>query len=217
MSPPTSFDMKMNGNISSNRSDVGDNGSVAGTEMDFDTSSSAPKDSFLNYFFGGASKNERPALGSQEMMTKVQYAPPMSVNSMMESEMVKKLEQATLNNENGIVATDREELETQLIRKWSVAWIYKVYSSSLLLGTLITSYFNIVRKNIQDLVPKSVMHLLVNYSRESIQNRLVAALYKEENFDELLQEDDTISTEREKCKTMLNVYKQAFEIIKNVM
>lgn len=59
------------------------------------------------------------------------------------------------------------------------------------------------------------MHLLVNYSRESIQNRLVAALYKEENFDELLQEDDTISTEREKCKAMLNVYKQAFEIIKN--
>ncbi|KAL0145921.1 Dynamin central region-domain-containing protein [Mucor lusitanicus] len=199
MSPPTSFDMKMNGHISSSRSDVGDNGSVAGTEMDFDASSSAPKDSFLNYFFGGASKNERPALGSQEMMTKVQYAPPMSVNSMMESEMVKKLEQATLNNENGIVATDREELETQLIR------------------TLITSYFNIVRKNIQDLVPKSVMHLLVNYSRESIQNRLVAALYKEENFDELLQEDDTISTEREKCKAMLNVYKQAFEIIKNKM
>lgn len=61
------------------------------------------------------------------------------------------------------------------------------------------------------------MHLLVNYSRESVQNRLVAALYKEENFDELLQEDDTISTEREKCKQMLNVYKQAFEIIKNAM
>lgn len=74
-----------------------------------------------------------------------------------------------------------------------------------------------MRKNIQDLVPKSVMHLLVNYSRESVQNRLVAALYKEENFDELLQEDDTISQEREKCKTMLNVYNQAFEIIKNSM
>jgi dynamin 1-like protein len=61
------------------------------------------------------------------------------------------------------------------------------------------------------------MHLLVNYSRESVQNRLVAALYKEEYFNELLQEDDTISTEREKCKQMLNVYKQAFEIIKNSM
>ncbi|KAI8366934.1 Dynamin central region-domain-containing protein [Choanephora cucurbitarum] len=160
---------------------------------------SAPKDSFLTYFFGGAGKNERPALGSQEMMTKAQYAPPISVNSMMENEMVKKLEQASLNNEGPIVASDREELETQLIR------------------TLITSYFNIVRKNIQDLVPKSVMHLLVNYSRESVQNRLVAALYKEDQFNELLQEDDTISTEREKCKSMLHVYKQAFDIIKNAM
>lgn len=61
------------------------------------------------------------------------------------------------------------------------------------------------------------MHLLVNYSRESVQNRLVAALYKEDQFAELLQEDDTIATEREKCKTMLNVYKQAFDIIKNAM
>ncbi|RCI04607.1 Dynamin- GTPase protein [Rhizopus stolonifer] len=188
VSPPNSLDItrtSINGVI--------DTASVVESEE------SVPKESFLTYFFGGAGKNERPALGSQEMMTKTQYAPPMSVNSMMESEMVKKLEQASLNNEGPTLATDREELETQLIR------------------TLITSYFNIVRKNIQDLVPKSVMHLLVNYSRESVQNRLVAALYKEEYFDELLQEDDVIATEREKCKTMLNVYKQAFEIIKNSM
>ncbi|KAI8079642.1 Dynamin central region-domain-containing protein [Gilbertella persicaria] len=188
VSPPNSLDItrtSING--------VSDTASVVESEE------SVPKESFLTYFFGGAGKNERPALGSQEMMTKTQYAPPMSVNSMMESEMVKKLEQASLNNEGPTLATDREELETQLIR------------------TLITSYFNIVRKNIQDLVPKSVMHLLVNYSRESVQNRLVAALYKEEYFDELLQEDDVIATEREKCKTMLNVYKQAFEIIKNSM
>jgi dynamin 1-like protein len=113
MSPPSSFDMKstntMNGVLTSNRSEMGDS-------ITDETGESAPKDSFLNYFFGGAGKNERPALGSQEMMTKAQYAPPMSVNSMMESEMVKKLEQASLNNE-AIVATDREELETQLIRK----------------------------------------------------------------------------------------------------
>ncbi|KAI7899124.1 Dynamin central region-domain-containing protein [Cokeromyces recurvatus] len=176
-----------------------DNLSVADSETD--SVSNNNKESFLNYFFGGASKNERPALGSQEMMAKAQYAPPpMTVNTLMESEIMKKLEQTSLNeapSPNSV--TDREELEIHLIR------------------TLITSYFNIVRKNIQDLVPKAVMHLLVNYSRETVQNRLVAALYKEENFDELLQEDDAIATEREKCKTMLNVYKQAFEIIKNSM
>lgn len=109
-----SFDIKENGNMNENDT-LSD---LSGT--------SAPKDSFLNYFFGGANKNERPALGSQEMMTKVQYAPPMSVNSMMESEMIKKLEQASLNNEGGgtgpIVPTDREELETHLIRK---VYIYR--------------------------------------------------------------------------------------------
>jgi dynamin 1-like protein len=158
------------------------------------------------------------------MMTKAQYAPPISVNSMMETEMVKKIEQASLNNEAPLGATDREELETQLIRKYKSTCILFAYVQLtficflfLTIGTLITSYFNIVRKNIQDLVPKSVMHLLVNYSRESIQNRLVAALYKEENFGELLQEDDAIASEREKCKAMLNVYKQAFDIIKNAM
>lgn len=86
-----------------------------------------------------------------------------------------------------------------------------------LLGTLITSYFNIVRKNIQDLVPKAIMHLLVNHSRETVQNRLVASLYKEELFTELLQEDEGVAAEREKCKTLLDVYKQAFEVVNNAI
>ena len=34
------------------------------------------------------------------------------------------------------------------------------------------------------------MHLLVNHSREAVQNRLVSALYKQDRFDELLQEDE---------------------------
>ncbi|KAI8393761.1 Dynamin central region-domain-containing protein [Radiomyces spectabilis] len=161
--------------------------------------SSMPKDSFLTYFFGGAHKNERPALGSQEMMNSSQYAPPFSVNSVMETELERKLEQASLNNDGHIAQSDREGLEAQLIR------------------TLITSYFNIVRKNIQDLVPKAVMHLLVNYSREAVQNRLVATLYKEELFNELLQEDEAMASEREKCKSLLEVYKQAFEIINNAL
>lgn len=116
-----SYDAKpngtMNGTLSSSRSEMGDSGSITD-----DTDTAAPKESFLNYFFGGASKNERPALGSQEMMNKAQNAPPpISVNSMMESEMVKKLEQASLNNDGPIVPSDREELETQLIRKFIVS------------------------------------------------------------------------------------------------
>ncbi|CAO3598805.1 unnamed protein product [Absidia cylindrospora] len=159
-------------------------------------------DSFLNYFFGGAGKADRPALGPASETTNGSYqhhVPTLSVSSLMEHEIEKKVEYGTIQNGNDeepmYPTSDREEIETQLIR------------------TLITNYFNIVRKNIQDLVPKSIMHLLVNHSRESVQNRLVTSLYKRELFDELLQEDEAMATERSKCKQLLDVYKQAFEIV----
>ncbi|KAI8146532.1 Dynamin central region-domain-containing protein [Fennellomyces sp. T-0311] len=159
------------------------------------------KESFLTYFFGGANKSDRPALGPQEMMNNASFTSPLSVTSMMETELERKFEQASIAapTEEQLQASDREEIEIQLIR------------------TLITSYFNIVRKNIQDLVPKSIMHLLVNHSRESVQNRLVASLYKEEMFADLLQEDEGVAADREKCKTMLDVYKQAFEIVNSAV
>jgi dynamin 1-like protein len=61
------------------------------------------------------------------------------------------------------------------------------------------------------------MHLLVNHSRESVQNRLVTSLYKRELFDELLQEDEVMAMERSKCKQLLDVYKQAFDIVNTVV
>jgi len=48
-----------------------------------------------------------------------------------------------------------------------------------LIQTLLTSYFNIVRKNVQDTVPKTVMHFLVNCAKDNIQNELVSQLYRE--------------------------------------
>lgn len=169
------------------------------------------KESLFSYFFGrGGTDNKNEKSNVESVVVKAQEAAP-PLNSIVQNEMIKKLEQISLDDE---FVTDKEELEIQLIRKCNINLIL----TCLLIffsGTLITSYFNIVKKNIQDLVPKSIMHLLVNHSRESIQNRLVSILYKEEIFDELLQEDETISVERERCKAMLKMYKQAFELIKS--
>lgn len=95
--------------------------------------------------------------------------------------------------------TEREALETELIRR------------------LISSYFDIVRESIADQVPKAVMHLLVNHSKDVVQNRLVSELYKEDLFNELLYEDDAIKAEREKCEKLLSTYKEAATIIGEVL
>lgn len=86
-----------------------------------------------------------------------------------------------------------------------------------LIRRLISSYFNIVRETIADQVPKAIMHLLVNHSKEVVQNRLVSELYKEDLFPELLYEDDGIKAEREKCEKLLETYKEAAKIVGEVL
>ncbi|KAL5116264.1 Dynamin-related GTPase protein [Pleosporales sp. CAS-2024a] len=101
--------------------------------------------------------------------------------------------------ESAPALTEREALETELIRR------------------LISSYFNIVRETVADQVPKAIMHLLVNHSKDVVQNRLVSRLYKEDLFQELLYEDDTIKAEREKCEKLLKTYKEAAKIVGEVL
>ncbi|KAJ7065336.1 dynamin protein dnm1 [Mycena amicta] len=94
--------------------------------------------------------------------------------------------------------TLREEMETNLIR------------------SLIASYFGIVRQSIQDLVPKAVMHFLVNHTAYHVQNRLVASLYKPEFFQEMLHEDEGLVAERARVKALLDAYKEAFKTLSDV-
>jgi len=105
----------------------------------------------------------------------------------------------TQDDPAGPALTEREALETELIRR------------------LISNYFNIVRETIADQVPKAVMHLLVNNSKDVVQNRLVSTLYKESLFEELLYEDDAVRQEREKCEKLLNTYREAAKIIGEVL
>ncbi|TDL26594.1 hypothetical protein BD410DRAFT_741947 [Rickenella mellea] len=101
-------------------------------------------------------------------------------------------------SDGGPQLTQREEMETALIR------------------SLIASYFNIVRQTIQDLIPKAIMHLLVNHTSQQVQNRLVAALYKTELLGELLNEDEALVAERTRVKALLDAYKEAFKTLSEV-
>lgn len=75
----------------------------------------------------------------------------------------------------------------------------------LFLERLIKSYFYIVRKSIQDTVPKAVMHFLVNFVKDNLQSELVTHLYKADNADQLLDESEHIAQRRKEAGDMLKV------------
>ncbi|KAK9247171.1 Dynamin central region-domain-containing protein [Lipomyces tetrasporus] len=191
--------------------------------------SSASKDSFLNYFFSKDQQAQQSAmssvvngiknnsntsdnLGTSNAVSSSGAVTPSDLHRSSHhgrqsdpsddaSYLSKEFQQLGMPSSQHEEATlsEREQLETELIRR------------------LISSYFGIVRETIQDQVPKAVMHLLVNFCKDTIQNRLVSELYKENLFDELLKEDAGLAQERIKCEKMLRTYTEAARIINEVV
>ncbi|XP_031788345.1 dynamin-1-like protein isoform X2 [Nasonia vitripennis] len=81
---------------------------------------------------------------------------------------------------------------------------------------LIKSYFYIVRKSIQDSVPKAVMHFLVNYVKDNLQSELVTHLYKSDHAEHLLNESEHIAVRRKEAADMLKALTQAGHIISEI-
>ncbi|KAG9238269.1 Dynamin central region-domain-containing protein [Amylocarpus encephaloides] len=180
------------------------------------------RDSFLNYFFGkegpggqAPPPSQNPNLGrhvsqstepsfSQSIRRQEERTQRTPAQQTREDEYELGRAQrdydytSPFGNNNEPALTEREAMETELIR------------------ALISSYFNIVRESIADQVPKAVMHLLVNHSKDAVQNRLVSELYKEGLFEELLYEDDAVKNEREKCEKLLKTYREAAKIVGEV-
>jgi len=95
-------------------------------------------------------------------------------------------------------ATQREQLELLVIKRF------------------IRSYFGIVKKNIADLVPKSIMFMLVNKSKQRLQQDLALALYKEDQFASLLSESPEIARKRKAAQDLLSILQKALQIISDV-
>ncbi|XP_065147979.1 dynamin-1-like protein isoform X2 [Paramisgurnus dabryanus] len=81
---------------------------------------------------------------------------------------------------------------------------------------LIKSYFLIVRKNIQDSVPKAVMHFLVNHVKDSLQSELVGQLYKSALLDDLLTESEDMAQRRNEAADMLKALQKASQVIAEI-
>ncbi|KAL3814369.1 hypothetical protein ACJIZ3_015637 [Penstemon smallii] len=73
---------------------------------------------------------------------------------------------------------------------------------------LLRSYYDIVRKNIEDFVPKAIMHFLVNHTKRELHNVFIKRLYRDNLFEEMLQEPDEVATKRKRTRETLRVLQQ---------
>jgi len=81
---------------------------------------------------------------------------------------------------------------------------------------LIKGYFYLVRKMIQDSVPKSIMHFMVNYIKDNLQSELVSSLYKADQIENLLCESEHIGQRRQEASEMLGALQKASQIISEI-
>lgn len=85
-----------------------------------------------------------------------------------------------------------------------------------LIEKLIASYFLIVRKSIQDSIPKAVMHCLVNYVKEKLQSELVSELYREDSYDKLMEEAPGMTARRREVSEMCRALQKASSILNEI-
>lgn len=84
-----------------------------------------------------------------------------------------------------------------------------------IIKNLISSYYHVVKKNINDLVPKTVMCFLVNQSKMMAEKEMVSNLYKSNDLEVLLQEDPYVNKKRKTIKDSLLYLKSSMEILNN--
>lgn len=86
-----------------------------------------------------------------------------------------------------------------------------------IIKNLISSYFNVVRKNLNDIVPKTIIAMLVNKTKNQTQRELVAQIYTADaDFKTLLVEDQATQRKREVCQEMVKNLEECMEFLNEV-
>ena len=134
-----------------------------------------------------------PAVAQQQAQKAVEFVEEVAETKMGVSEWLQHGLDAT-----GLRLDPREHAEMELV------------------VTLIVSYFDIVRKNLRDALPKATMHLMVNQAKEKVQVELLRSLYREELMQEVFNENPEVTTQRESCKRMIGVLSKAMTVLNEV-
>lgn len=127
--------------------------------------------------------------------------------------------------------SERESTEVEVISTLSVNIGEDLSILTCTSELLITSYFNIVKRTMIDMVPKAIMYTLVQYvyafmfldstnlcrfSKEEMQRELLENMYRNNELDDLLKESDYTIRRRKECQQMVESLGRASEIVSQV-
>ncbi|XP_035254718.1 dynamin-3 isoform X2 [Anguilla anguilla] len=81
---------------------------------------------------------------------------------------------------------------------------------------LVDSYIGIVNKTIRDLMPKTIMHLMINSAKDFIHSELLAYLYSSADQNSLMEESADQAQRRDEMLRMYHALKEALNIIGDI-
>ncbi|XP_030645518.1 dynamin-2 isoform X9 [Chanos chanos] len=81
---------------------------------------------------------------------------------------------------------------------------------------LVDSYIGIINKSIRDLVPKTIMHLMINSAKDFIHSELLAYLYSSGDQNSLMEESADQAQRRDEMLRMYHALKEALHIIGDI-
>uniref|UniRef100_A0A8C5AS02 Interferon-induced GTP-binding protein Mx n=1 Tax=Gadus morhua TaxID=8049 RepID=A0A8C5AS02_GADMO len=81
---------------------------------------------------------------------------------------------------------------------------------------LVDSYIGIINKSIRDLMPKTIMHIMINSAKDFIHSELLAYLYSAGNQSSLMEESADQAQRRDEMLRMYQALKEALNIIGDI-
>nr|XP_043883531.1 dynamin-2-like isoform X2 [Solea senegalensis] len=107
-------------------------------------------------------------------------------------------------NEDTITPPDTVSMDPQLERQVET------------IRNLVDSYIGIVNKSIRDLMPKTIMHLMINSAKDFIHSELLAYLYSAGDQGSLMEESAEQAQRRDEMLRMYHALKEALVIIGDI-
>ncbi|XP_037105564.1 dynamin-2-like isoform X2 [Syngnathus acus] len=107
-------------------------------------------------------------------------------------------------NEEAMIPGDTVSMDPQLERQVET------------IRNLVDSYISIVNKSIRDLMPKTIMHLMINSAKDFIHSELLAYLYSAGDQSSLMEESAEQAQRRDEMLRMYHALKESLVIIGDI-